>query len=157
MTIYELVNDTTVQGAIRVSVFDDDEELILWKTDGTDDFSTGDADEWWEDLNVNYLFCDGSGVLHIEVEPSRYEEEDFWDHVKELRDWVYDSVEDCGHYMVPEEVSEDDAAYNLKQYENDDADIPYGMNPILFMQFWNVGVRKWKERNRKDSDESEVF
>lgn len=67
MTLYELVNDVTVQGAIRVSAWNYDEETILFQTDSTDDFNTGNLDEEWEDREVLYMFCPGDGFLHIEV------------------------------------------------------------------------------------------
>lgn len=66
MTLYELVNDVEVQGAVRVSEWDGDEETILFETDCTDDFGPGDLDEAWEDREVGYLFCIDN-VLHIEL------------------------------------------------------------------------------------------
>lgn len=68
MTLYELVNDAEVQGAVRVSMWDDEceTETVLIETDRTDDFGPGDLKDEWEDLNVGYLFCVGN-VLHIEV------------------------------------------------------------------------------------------
>lgn len=66
MTLYELVNDITVQGAVRVSMWNDDTETVLFETEQTDDFGTGDLEEEWEDLEVGYIFC-VDNVLHIEV------------------------------------------------------------------------------------------
>ena len=66
MTLYELVNDCEVQGAVRVSVWRDDEEIVLLETDRTDDFGPGDLKDEWEDMEVGYLFC-VDNVLHIEV------------------------------------------------------------------------------------------
>lgn len=69
MTLYELVNDITVQGAIRVSSWNEhDEEDVLFQTDGTDDFGCGDLEDEWEDREVKYIFCPGDGFLHIEIE-----------------------------------------------------------------------------------------
>ena len=68
MTLYELVNDVEVQGAIRLSTWKDDTEHILFQTDNTDDFSYGCFDEEYEDCKVKYIFCPGDGYLHIEIE-----------------------------------------------------------------------------------------
>lgn len=67
---------------------------------------------------------------------------------EEVIDWVSDLVEDNGHYMIPEEVSLEDAAYNLAQYKADGQDIPFGVNAEVFMTVWNDEVRLWEERNR---------
>lgn len=66
MTLYELVNDIEVQGAVRISTWENDEERILLETDFTDDLGPGDLDEAWEDMDVGYIFC-VDNVLHIEV------------------------------------------------------------------------------------------
>lgn len=66
MTLYELVNDTEVQGAVRVSMWDGERENVLFETERTYSFGPGDLKDEWEDLNVEYLFCAGD-VLHIEV------------------------------------------------------------------------------------------
>jgi hypothetical protein len=66
MTLYELVNDTEVQGAVRVSMWEGETETVLIETERTDDFGPGDLKDEWEDLNVGYLFC-VDNVLHIEV------------------------------------------------------------------------------------------
>ena len=66
MTLYELVNDIEVQGAVRISTWENDEERILMETERTDDLGPGDLDEAWEDMEVSYIFC-VDNVLHIEV------------------------------------------------------------------------------------------
>lgn len=68
MTLYELVNDTTVQGNIRISTWNGDEEEVLLSVSNEDDLCTGDLDEAWEDREVKYIFYPGDGFLHIEVE-----------------------------------------------------------------------------------------
>lgn len=71
MTLYDLVNSITIQGAVRVSEWEFDwdmnaDERVLFQTDGTDDFGPGDLEDSWEDKEVEYMFC-SDGVLHIEV------------------------------------------------------------------------------------------
>ncbi len=66
MTLYDLVNDIEVQGAIRVSEWVGDEEVVLFETERTDDFGPGDLDEALEDREVGYLFCIDN-ILHIEL------------------------------------------------------------------------------------------
>jgi len=70
MTLYDLVNDATIQGKIRVSAWDHDcnTETVLFDTDGTDDFSPGDLSDDWEDAEVLYIFCATDGYLHIEID-----------------------------------------------------------------------------------------
>lgn len=69
MTLYELVNDVTLQGNIRISSWDKDgEETIHLIVENHDDLFTGDLDESYEDREVTYMFCPGDGYLHIEVE-----------------------------------------------------------------------------------------
>lgn len=68
MTLYELANDVTIQGAVRLSAWYGDDEKVLSETPATDDFNIYDLDEKWEDAEVLYMFCSGDGFLHIEVE-----------------------------------------------------------------------------------------
>lgn len=66
MTIYELANQTTIQGDVRVSKFDEDaNEIILINVQGTDDLAY-DIPEEYEDLTVRFIFSGEDGV-HIEV------------------------------------------------------------------------------------------
>ena len=68
MTLYELVNGIEVQGAVRVSCFDDDgKEHILYECSNLDDFCPCDLEEEWEDRVVTFLFCTDN-VLHFEIE-----------------------------------------------------------------------------------------
>ena len=66
----------------------------------------------------------------------------------EVKDWVSGIVEDNGHYMTPEEISLEDAEYNLKQYKADGEDIPLGVTSAVFMEAWNDEVKLWRERNK---------
>ena len=67
MTIYELVNDSTIQGNVRISTWKEDEEEVLLEIRNTDDLFTSDLEEEWEDAEVDYIFCGRDGYLHIEV------------------------------------------------------------------------------------------
>ncbi len=66
MTLYELANQTTIQGDVRVSKFDEDaNEMILINLNDTDDLA-GELPEEYEDLTVKYIF-NGEDGIHIEV------------------------------------------------------------------------------------------
>lgn len=68
MTLYELANDVTIQGNVRVSTWEGNEEKVISTTENTDDFNIYDLDDKWEDAEVLYIFCPGDGYLHIEIE-----------------------------------------------------------------------------------------
>ena len=66
MTLYELVNQTTIQGDVRVSKFDENGfEIILLNAQGTDDLAS-ELPEEYEELTVKYIF-NGEDGTHIEV------------------------------------------------------------------------------------------
>ena len=69
MTLYDLVNSTTVQGDIRLSVWTSGwsgtEVAVEQYT--TEDLSIKDISPY-EDLKVNYIFSASDGKLHIELE-----------------------------------------------------------------------------------------
>ena len=66
MTLYELVNQTTVQGDVRVSKFGENgAEDYLLSAQGTDDLAA-ELPEEYEDLTVKYIYNGEDGV-HIEV------------------------------------------------------------------------------------------
>jgi hypothetical protein len=67
MTLWELVASTKLQGNIRVSMWQDDEEKIIGTWENCGQLFTGDIEEEWEDFEVDYIFCPGDGFLHIEV------------------------------------------------------------------------------------------
>ena len=66
MTLYELVNQVTIQGDVRVFKFDEDSnEIILLNVQGADVLAY-ELPEECEDLTVKYIF-NGEGGIHIEV------------------------------------------------------------------------------------------
>ena len=66
MTLYELANQTTIQGDVRVSRFDENGfEIILLNAQSTDDLAN-DLPEKYEELTVKYIF-NGEDGTHIEV------------------------------------------------------------------------------------------
>ena len=67
MTLYELVNSTTIQGNIRVSMWEDDEERIISTWENCEELFSGEIEDEWMGLVVDYIFCPGDGWLHIEV------------------------------------------------------------------------------------------
>ena len=67
MTLWELVASAKIQGDIRVSMWVDDEEKIIGTWEDCEQLFTGEIEEEWEDLEVDYIFCPGDGFLHIEV------------------------------------------------------------------------------------------
>lgn len=74
MKLFELTRETTIQGNIRLSVWKDGEEKKVWTQKCVDDL---DGYVWcnpklcgWKDMEVNYIFCPGDGLLHIELAES---------------------------------------------------------------------------------------
>lgn len=68
MTLYDLVNGTTLQGDIRLSVWDEDgEEVAVEEYENCEDLSSADL-SCYEELAVNYVFVGGDSKLHIELE-----------------------------------------------------------------------------------------
>lgn len=73
MTLYELMNNTTIQGDVCIQPFDvDGRELDSFFVKMTDDlaFSCG-GDDWvvdWEEWKVSYIYVNMSGVLVIEIQ-----------------------------------------------------------------------------------------
>lgn len=66
MTLYDLANQITIQGDIRVSKFDEEaNEIILMNVENTDDLAS-ELPEEYEDLTVKYIF-NGEDGTHIEV------------------------------------------------------------------------------------------
>lgn len=65
MTLYELANQTTIQGDIRVSAFYDDGEHVLISAKGVDDLAY-EIPEAYEDMTVRFIFGGEDGI-HIEV------------------------------------------------------------------------------------------
>lgn len=67
MSLYMFVYNVKLQGNIRLSVWVGDEEKVLAKWYDCEELFSGDIEEEWEDLIVDYIFCPGDGWLHIEV------------------------------------------------------------------------------------------
>ncbi len=58
MTLYELMNNTTIQGDVKIRVFNekDYEEVGMKLLKGIDDLSVEPLPEEWEDLEVRYIY-----------------------------------------------------------------------------------------------------
>lgn len=65
MTLYDLVNLTTVQGDIRVSAFYDDGEHVLISAKDCEDLAE-ELPEAYADMTVRFIFSGEDGI-HIEV------------------------------------------------------------------------------------------
>lgn len=68
MRLYDLLNSIVLQGDIRISKWENDEEKILAVLENCDDLGAGNLDYDTEDLDALYMFAPGDGYLHIEVE-----------------------------------------------------------------------------------------
>lgn len=75
MTLYELCHDISIQGNVRVSIFDEDgeEEKVFYIDQVVDDllwdFSCDpDFEEEMIEYEVTYLFASKGGYLHIELQ-----------------------------------------------------------------------------------------
>lgn len=77
MTLYELVNNTTIQGEINIVYFEGEQEKDSKALYCVEDLSMRlwHLPEGWEDLEVKYIFSDKYGRLHIEI--CAEEEEDY--------------------------------------------------------------------------------
>ena len=67
MTLKELTSETRIQGNVRLSAWNDDEEIFVKEYENTDGWKCDLTryNEW----EVNYMFCPGDGFLHIELIP----------------------------------------------------------------------------------------
>ena len=75
MALYELCHNITIQGNVRISIFDEDgeEEKVFYIDQVVDDllwdFSCEqDFEEEMVEYEVTYLFVGGDGYLHIELQ-----------------------------------------------------------------------------------------
>lgn len=83
MNLYDLMDSTTIQGDVRLSLFNDGEEIAVAEFKCCDGLCSHDLYQFgntftvdgddvevseWEWCEVKYLFCPGDGFLHIEVE-----------------------------------------------------------------------------------------
>ena len=79
MTLYDLLNGTTIMGDVRLSKWVEDFEIVLFQTYGTDHFGPGDIPE---ELVKDYLYKfylpervypTGSGILTLKYHPEKEE------------------------------------------------------------------------------------
>lgn len=68
MTLYELMNNTTIQGDVKIRVFSEEnyEEIGMKLFKGVDDLSVEDVPEEWEDLEVRYIYY-ADNCINIEL------------------------------------------------------------------------------------------
>lgn len=91
MKLCELMENTTIQGDVRLSVWnDDDDEVaiseIMGITDSLSEYNLKKAKRTvtfygdnkkipsvlnWAEYDITYIFCPGDGFLHIELKPSK--------------------------------------------------------------------------------------
>ena len=67
MKLYELVYSVTLQGYIRISTWENEEEKILGIWKNCEQLYSSEIKDEWLDMEVSYIFCPGDGFLHIEV------------------------------------------------------------------------------------------
>lgn len=103
MTLYDLIHCTTVQGDVTVCFIDENDERrdIKCETGVTDLFEL-DLDAY-EDCEVNFIWADSDGLLHIELD-----EEDVEDA---LREQLADIINERESYPEDEECDELEEAY----------------------------------------------
>ena len=73
MTLYELVNNTTIQGNVFIQPFDTDgRELDGFSVKDTEDLSGScGGKDWvdeWDEWEVNYIYVNIHGILVIEIQ-----------------------------------------------------------------------------------------
>ena len=73
MSLYDLVNSVTIQGDVRISFWNDDEEVVLLEENGTDDLcyevcGAGGDVAMFDCCKVKYIFSAGDGYIHIELD-----------------------------------------------------------------------------------------
>lgn len=68
MKLEDLINVTTFQGDIRLSLWKDGEETKVKEYSMVDDLSFMNVPAWARNKEVNYIFCGVDGYLHIELE-----------------------------------------------------------------------------------------
>ena len=82
MTLYNLVNNTTIQGNVRITAYDDGSynlpkkgENVLFEEENVDDLC-GMQEDYYEDAEIVYMFCDKNGYLNIELDPEDIKEKE---------------------------------------------------------------------------------
>lgn len=70
MTLKDLVSKVTIQGDVRVSIWDElgEEEVRVLDFFGLDRLSLNDVSEV-KMMRIKYMFVGGDGILHIELVP----------------------------------------------------------------------------------------
>lgn len=68
MKLYDLLNGNgiTIQGDVRLSVWENDAETMVKELRSVDDLQGIELDEY-EDMEINYMFAAPDGFLHIEL------------------------------------------------------------------------------------------
>ena len=67
MTLKYLMNNICIQGNVRISVWDGDEEKTIKEFYGVGDLKTQEL-VGFRNLYVKYIFLGGDNMLHIELE-----------------------------------------------------------------------------------------
>ena len=73
MTLYELINNTTIQGNVFIQPFDaDGRELDGFSVKNTEDLAAAcGGKDWideWDDWKVNYIYANIAGIIVIEIQ-----------------------------------------------------------------------------------------
>lgn len=68
MTLIELTEDTTIQGNVRISYWDDDEEYVIYQIENTECLRLPAKLRKYRQRDVKYIFCPGDNFIHIEIE-----------------------------------------------------------------------------------------
>lgn len=68
MRLYDLLNGNgiTIQGDVRLSVWENDAETMVKELRCVDDLQGVELDEY-EEMEINYMFAAPDGFLHIEL------------------------------------------------------------------------------------------
>lgn len=69
ITLYDLMNNITIQGDVRIRVYKDDsyDEIAMKLFRNVDGLNGEDIPTEWEDLEVRYIFVGGDSILNIEL------------------------------------------------------------------------------------------
>ena len=68
MRLYDLLNGNgiTIQGDVRLSVWENDSETMVKELRCVDDLQGAELNEY-EEMEINYMFAAQDGFLHIEL------------------------------------------------------------------------------------------
>lgn len=67
MTFRTLVKSITIQGPVRISIWDDDSEVYVHEIPDADGLFCAELKHLFK-YRVKYMFAGGDGALHIELE-----------------------------------------------------------------------------------------